>query len=64
MSAEDRWNLEEFNNMEVVNAFLDNEEDKLPDVFDPTKVFKQHTDNCYLCNKTFSKLPTSLLGGR
>jgi hypothetical protein len=32
--------MDEFNNMEVVNAFLDNEEDKLPDVFDPTKVAK------------------------
>jgi hypothetical protein len=35
-----RWPLEDFNNMEMVCTFLDNEDDKLPDVFDPSKVAK------------------------
>lgn len=53
--------------MEMVCTFLDNEEDRLPDVFDPSRVPKVDTDNCYLCSKKFSKLTTKMIrsaGGR
>ena len=50
--------------MEIVCTFVDNEEDKLPDVFDPSKVVKQNHESCYLCTKTFSKMQTALTGAR
>jgi hypothetical protein len=40
--------------METVNTFLDNEEDSLPELFDPSTVVKQKSDQCQLCNTPFS----------
>jgi hypothetical protein len=55
----DRWDdevLKEMEGMDFVCTFLDNEEDTLPDLFDPKKVKKQQAEDCHLCSRQ--------LGGR
>ena len=49
--------------MDFVCTFLDNEEDSLPELFDPKGVVQHKSDSCSLCNQAFSGKMTSLLGG-
>lgn len=47
--------------MDFVCTFLDNEEDNLPELFDPKSVVFQNLDQCQLCNTNFSGKMQSLL---
>jgi hypothetical protein len=44
--AENRWQQVMNEQMETVNTFLDNEDDNLPELFDPNTVVKQKSDAC------------------
>lgn len=59
--AENRWQQVMMEQMDTVNTFLDNEEDSLPELFDPTTVVKQKSDICHLCNTSFSGKMSSIL---
>ena len=60
-AAENRWQQVMMEQMETVNTFLDNEEDNLPELFDPASVVKQKADACHLCSTPFSGMMSSIL---
>lgn len=46
--------------MDFVCTFLDNEEDNLPELFDPKSVPPQNADSCSLCSASFQGKMQSL----